>query len=269
MGEQDNDNKKTQVDAVACAFDGTYLATGGMDGFVKVWDCRTWRAVKELRLSGRAPVDVAFSQTGRIAVTCAKSVEIYESAKKLKAFQPYLSHKLDGSHATNSVFRPFEDVLLVGHALGVDSILVPGSGEASYDAIDGDDPYRSKKGRKTAVVRGLLDKLPIETITLQGAGFVGTVERDAAAADKERRALEEDANAALSKRIKEKKKTRGRSKLKAKLKKRMKNVVSKETQLLKEKLAARKKKQMDSVAVQEAAPSTALDRLFARSSRSR
>ena len=158
-----------------------------MDGFVKVWDCRTWRAVKELRLSGRAPVSLAFSQTGRIAVTCAKSVEIYESAKKLKAFQPYLSHKLDGSHATNSVFRPFEDVLLVGHALGVDSILVPGSGEASYDAIDGDDPYRSKKGRKTAVVRGLLDKLPIETITLQGAGFVGTVERDAAAADKERR----------------------------------------------------------------------------------
>ena len=72
---------------------------------------------------------------------------------------------------------------------------------------------------------------------------MGTVERDAAAADKERRALEEDANAALSKRIKEKKKTRGRSKLKAKLKKRMKNVVSKETQLLKEKLAARKKKQ--------------------------
>ena len=43
-----------------------------------------------------------------------KSVEIYESSKKLKAFQPYLSHKLDGSHATNSVFRPFEDVLLVG-----------------------------------------------------------------------------------------------------------------------------------------------------------
>ena len=98
---------------------------------------------------------------------------------------------------------------------------------------------------------------------------MGTVERDQAAADKERRALEEDANAALSKRIKEKKKTRGRSKLKAKLKKRMKNVVSKETQLLKEKLAARKKKQADAVAVQEAAPSTALDRLFARSSRSR
>ena len=49
-----------------------------------------------------SPVSLAFSQTGRIAVTCSKSVEIYESAKKLKAFQPYLSHKLDGSHATNS-----------------------------------------------------------------------------------------------------------------------------------------------------------------------
>ena len=79
--------------------------------------------------------------------------------------------------------------------------------------------------------------------------------------------MEEDANAALSKRIKEKKKTRGRSKLKAKLKKRMKNVVSKETQLLKEKLAARKKQRADEAVVREAAPTTALDRLFARSRR--
>ena len=48
----------------------------------------------------------------------------------------------------------------------------------------------------------------------------------------------------------------------------MKNVVSKETQLLKEKLAARKKKQADeAVAEEEAAPTTALDRLFARSRR--
>ena len=151
------------------------------------------------------PVSAAFSQTGRIAVTCAKSVEIYESSKKLKAFQPYLSHKLDGSHATNSVFRPFEDVLLVGHALGVDSILVPGSGEASYDAIDGDDPYRSKKGPEDGRGKGSARQITHRDDHAAGAGFVGTVERDAAAADKERRALEEDANAALSKRIKEKK----------------------------------------------------------------
>ena len=92
------------------------------------------------------------------------------------------------------------------------------------------------------------------------------MERDAAAADKERRALEEDANAHCQAR-KEKKKTRGRSKLKAKLKKMsMKNVVSKETQLLKEKLAARKKKQADSVAVQRAARRP-LDRSFARGGR--
>ena len=258
------------VDAVACGFDGTYLATGGVDGCVKVWDCRTFRAVTEMQLKGRAPVSLAFSQTGMLAVTTSRSVEIYENAsKKLKAFAPYLSHKLDGTQATNSIFRPFEDVLLCGHALGADSILVPGAGEASYDAVDGEDPYRSKKGRKAAVVRGLLDKLPLETITLQGAGFVGTVERDAKAAEKERHTLESEANAGLAKKIKEKKKTRGRSKLKAKLKKRTKNVISRETNLLKEKVASLKRRRGDaaSASTAEAAPTTALDRLFARSRR--
>jgi len=267
------------VDAIACSADGTLLATGGVDGLVKVWDVRAFRPLKEARLPGRAPAHLAFSQSGMLAVTCARSscVEVYGAARKLRPAAPYLSHRLsDGATGCAAAFRPFEDVLLVGHSLGVDSILAPGSGEAAYDALEGTNPYRTGKQRQTATVRGLLDKLPPETIALGGAGFVGTVERDPAAADRERAALEREANAALSKKleVKEKKKTRGRSKLRAKLKKRQKNVISKETQALKEKLRekelARKRKRGGGDADaggDDAAPTTALDRLFARSRR--
>jgi U3 small nucleolar RNA-associated protein 7 len=267
------------VAALAHSACGSYLATGGVDGLLKIWDARTFRTLRETRLKGRAPTSLDFSQRGMLAVACANSngVEVYESATKTKACAPYLSHALAGGVAACAArFRPFEDALLVGHARGVDSILVPGSAEANYDALEGENPFRTKNQRKTAVVRGLLDKLPPETIALAGADFVGQVERDPEAAKKDKRALEDAANAKLEQKIRDKKKTRGRSKLKAKLKKRLKNVISKETNMLRDKVAdeAREKKRKRkaggdaaAAAAGDDAPadtSTALDRLFSR-----
>ncbi|KAH8046922.1 hypothetical protein JL722_13418 [Aureococcus anophagefferens] len=221
-----------------------------------------------------------FSQRGMLAVACAHSngVEV-TSPRRRRRRAPYLSHALAGGVAACAArFRPFEDALLVGHARGVDSILVPGSAEANYDALEGENPFRTKNQRKTAVVRGLLDKLPPETIALAGADFVGQVERDPEAAKKDKRALEDAANAKLEQKIRDKKKTRGRSKLKAKLKKRLKNVISKETNMLRDKVAdeaAKKRKRKAggdgaAAAAGDDAPatSTALDRLFSRAKKS-
>ena len=270
------------VAAVAHSACGTYLATGGVDGLVKVWDARTLRTLETARLPGRAPRALAFSQRGMLAVCAASSagVEVYASPTAVKkTFAPYVRHRLAGGvHASAVAFRPFEDALLVGHARGVESIIVPGCSEPNYDALEGANPYRTNKQRKASTVRGLLDKLPPETIALEGADFVGSVERDPAAAHKEKQALMDEANAKLETKIKEKKKTRGRSKLKAKLKKRLKNVISKETNLLREKvkeeaLAKKKRKRADAADGADAdgadgarrpggPPSTALDRLF-------
>ena len=72
---------------------------------------------------------------------------------------------------------PFEDILGVGHEEGFNSIIVPGSGEANYDALEL-NPYESVKQRQQQEVRSLLDKLPADTIALD-PNVIGTVDKRA------------------------------------------------------------------------------------------
>jgi hypothetical protein len=68
-------------------------------------------------------------------------------------------------------FVPFEDILGVGHDAGFSSLLVPGSGLAQFDSNEA-DVYESKTRRREREVRGVLEKIKPDLITMD-ADFLG------------------------------------------------------------------------------------------------
>lgn len=57
-------------------------------------------------------------------------------------------------------FTPFEDVMGIGHSLGVSSIIVPGSGEPNFDSFE-NNPYQTNKQIREATVHSLLEKVSL------------------------------------------------------------------------------------------------------------
>lgn len=56
-----------------------------------------------------------------------------------------MKHKVaSGSQVTGLKFCPYEDVLGVGHSSGYSSLVIPGSGEANFDAYEA-NPFETKR----------------------------------------------------------------------------------------------------------------------------
>ncbi|CAE6465437.1 unnamed protein product [Rhizoctonia solani] len=136
---------------------GRYLATAGQDSRVKIWDCRNWKGcVREWTVRGGAPSEVEWSRRGWLGVIGGGSINIYAPpAVYTPAPRPnstippslYLTHPIPHRPLVSMRFCPFEDAVAVGHAHGVSSIIVPGSGEANIDSFE-DGVFENKKARQ-------------------------------------------------------------------------------------------------------------------------
>ena len=140
------------------------FATASLDKSLKLWDARNLSGpTEEYHL--RAPAtSMAISHQGVLAIGTGNTIEIYNN--KITDFviekKVYLRHKVPKT-ISNFEFCPFEDVLGVGHATGFSSLLVPGSGEPNFDALEV-NPFQSKSQRREAEVQALLGKVTLSQV---------------------------------------------------------------------------------------------------------
>uniref|UniRef100_A0A1I8IEP0 WD_REPEATS_REGION domain-containing protein n=2 Tax=Macrostomum lignano TaxID=282301 RepID=A0A1I8IEP0_9PLAT len=161
------------VRAVATAPAGHAVYTLGGDSRLRVWDIRCLRPLSvsdsgadaaSIRLFDAAP-QLAVSQRGLLACPVRQGAALM--VLPAGGAKPLLSHPSPG-RLSDLAFCPWEDVLAFGHARGLGSVLVPGSGEPNPDGAV--HPLSGKRQRREAEVRGLLDKLPPETIAPPAVG---------------------------------------------------------------------------------------------------
>lgn len=154
----------TPMTALAVDPKGTYMATSGLDRHVKIWDIRSLKGPTCDYILRYAANEMAISQRGLLALGMGNQCEIYRKPNLVSVKAPYLRHSCKGNIASMQ-FCPFEDVLGVGTSKEFTSLLVPGSGEPNFDALEA-NPYQTKSQRKESEVHALLDKIPPELIKL-------------------------------------------------------------------------------------------------------
>ncbi|EEF31253.1 WD-repeat protein, putative [Ricinus communis] len=205
---------------LAMAFhpNGHLMATSGMERKIKIWDLRKFEVLQTI--PGHAKT-LDFSQNGLLATGTGSYVQILGDFSGSQSYSRYMGHPMvKGYEIRKVLFRPYEDVLGIGHSMGWSSILTPGSGEPNFDSWLA-NPFETSKQRREKEVRTLLDKLPPETIMLDPSK-IGTV-RPVKKRDKPTKqeiAAEMEAAVEAVKDVAVKNKTKGRSKASNKLKKR-------------------------------------------------
>lgn len=158
--------------------EGKYMVVSGADKTLKVWDIRKFQEVDHYYTQTPA-TSLDISDTGLLSVGWGPHVTIWKDIFKGHQSHPYMNHLLPGSRIERTKFVPFEDILGVGHQQGFSSVIVPGSGEANYDALE-INPYETVTQRQQQEVRSLMNKLAADTIALD-PNVIGTVDRRAAA----------------------------------------------------------------------------------------
>lgn len=196
--------------ALAFHPNGHLMATAGMERKIKLWDLRKFEVLQTL--PGHAK-SLDFSQKGLLAASTGSFVQVLRDSSGSQNYDWYMRHSMAKGYQIRKVsFRPYEDVLGIGHSMGWSSILIPGSGEPNFDSWVA-NPYETPKQRREKEVRSLLDKLPPESIMLDPKK-IGTVRPQRKKDKPTQKEREEEMEAAVAavKSKEFKKKTKGRNK---------------------------------------------------------
>lgn len=156
--------------------EGKYMAVAGADKLLKLWDLRKFKELDDYYTPTPAS-SLDISDTNLLTVGWGPHVTVWKDMFKSKQSEPYMNHNIAGSKVDKVKFVPFEDILGVGHQKGFNSLIIPGAGEANYDALEL-NPYESAKQRQEGEVRLLLNKLAPDTISLD-PNVIGSIDKRA------------------------------------------------------------------------------------------
>ncbi|CAM8937050.1 unnamed protein product [Rhodiola kirilowii] len=208
------------VSALAFHPNGHIMATAGVERKIKIWDLRMLQSGALKTIPGEA-TGLNFSQKGLLAAGIGSFVQILRDPSGSHNYSRYMGHSVAKGYQIKTVsFRPYEDVLCLGHSMGWSSILVPGSGEANFDSWVA-NPFETNKQRREKEIKSLLDKLPPEAI-MWDPKKIGSV-KPPSKKEKSKKEREEEMEAAIAE-IKGKgmkHKTKGRNRPSRMLKKKM------------------------------------------------
>ncbi|KAK9473216.1 WD40-repeat-containing domain protein, partial [Dipodascopsis tothii] len=239
---------KGPVRALAVNREGRYMVTAGADSQLKVWDVRMYREVHAY-YSPTPAATLDISDTGLLGVGWGPHVTVWKDALRTKQKSPYMTHLTPGSMVHGLRFAPFEDVLGMGHDRGFSSLIVPGAGEANFDALEV-NPYETLQQRREGEVRSLLNKLKPDMIALD-PDFIGNVDGRAPA----ERAAAAPPTPAADIKLQPKIKARGKnSALRRYLRKKAKNVVDDRRLKVEANLAVEKKMRQDRLRQRQGLP---------------
>lgn len=231
------------MSAIAFHPNGHLMATAGVEKKIKIWDLRKFEALETI--PGNATT-LNFSQKGLLAIGNGSFVQVLRDSSGTQEYSRYMSHSMvKGYQIKKVLFRPYEDVVGIGHSMGWSSILIPGAGEPNFDSLVA-NPFENRKQQREKEVRSLLDKLPPETIMLDPSK-IGTVRPPRKKEKLSKKEIEEEMEAAIAaaKDNPLKNKTKGKNKPSKRLKKRQETIENAKRpfleQNMKEQESARKK----------------------------
>ncbi|XP_054715854.1 WD repeat-containing protein 46-like [Uloborus diversus] len=160
------------IRSIAIDNKGLYMATSCVDRTMKIFDVRTLKCLQSYKL-GAAAGFLDFSQQGLLSAGLGNVVEVYKDCCTQAVKSPYIRHKIT-STVSDIQFCPYEDVLGIGYSSGFSSILIPGAGQANFDAYES-NPFMTKSQRREMEVKSLLEKIQPELITLN-PGQLGSID---------------------------------------------------------------------------------------------
>lgn len=170
------------------------MVSTGQDQKMSVWDIRMFKEVHSYSIHQPGSA-LSISDRGLTAVGWGTQVSVwrglFDAAKEDqgKVQRPYMAWGGAGQRIEDIQFCPYDDVLGISHDKGFSSMIVPGSGEPNFDAMEV-NPYETKKQRQEAEVKSLLTKLQPEMISLD-PNFVGKLDMRSEQVKKDQRVLEQ------------------------------------------------------------------------------